>query len=231
MSHVLFGSSSFVQLRDGSSILGLAERARRAGAAFTNGVGAGWAAGDVQAWLAGPYRAAVHVTPDVGRDDGAFDACPARLTESPATSCSRANLHGSLLAQELRAARDAAVSLVKVLARVPARVPFVEEAICAGLVTPCSVGDAIGWIPAWTPGAGAGQLVGALFAADFLVRPKDYRDLLLICPMCDALLFDIESRARGRCAIHAVRPCSVTHLTPRIGVLRANRPGVTMSRT
>jgi hypothetical protein len=213
MSQVLYGSSSFVPMHDGCSVEGLAERARRAGVAFVNGVGAGWHACDLEEWLTGTYRKAVHVATEITPEDGSFEGCP------PVQ-----------LAQELRSARDSAVSFVRILGKVPARVAFVEDAVSAGLVTPCEVDSQIGWIPVWTPGATLEQLVRTLFVADFLVRPTDYRDVLLVCPECDALQFDVETRIRGRCAFHGARPCSVTRLTPRLGVVRAIRRGVDASR-
>ena len=51
-----------------------------------------------------------------------------------------------------------------------------------------------------------------LFVADFLVRPTDYRDSLVVCPACGALLFDTEARVRGACVRHEPR-----RTTPPLG--------------
>ena len=185
----LYTTLQFAVVRDGTSMTGIAERSRRTGVAFVNGVGAGWCADDLAEWLAGPYRKAIRVPEDMKSADGSLGPGP----------------FGELM-QEVTRARGSVVSFVRHLSTIPERVPFVENAITSGLVVPCESDDETGWIATWKRGASMRHLVAALFVADYLIRPTEYREELAICPTCDALLFDATSRARGSCGMHDEAP-------------------------
>ena len=209
MSASLFSSSSFVVVHDGSSVLGIAERSRRTGLAFANGVGSGWGAADLFQWMGGPYLRAIHLPSDVDAD---------------AWSLASGSSVG--LAEEMLAARASVVAFVRYLATLPPRAPFVESAVERGLVLPCESDDGTGWIATWKRGAEARHLVAALFVVDFLVRPVEYRELLSVCPTCGALLFDWGSRMRGNCGMHDPPALPLARHTPRLVERRGTLSGL-----
>lgn len=201
MSAVLFDVESICPLQDGVSVLGAAEEARRAGTAFLNGVGEGWSKWDFARWMSGPYRHATRHTswnkPEVVQ---LFDA----------------TIHRA--ADELHGARDAVLGLLELLAMGTPRVRFVEAALARGLVVPCMAGEETGWVPVESVMDGLGGMVGALFVADYLVRPDDYRELLFVCPKCEAVVFDVGARMRGDCGVH--EPDAVIEVLPPDSGLR-----------
>jgi hypothetical protein len=204
MHHALFTSFEFAVVQDGTSMTGIAERSRRTGMAFVNGVGAGWGPSDLAQWLRGPYRRAIRVPEEL-------DLPEVPLGPGP---------HEELM-QEVTRARESVVGLVRHLMTLPGRVPFVESAITSGLLVPCESEHETGWIATWQRGASLRHLVAALFAADYLIRPIEYRDQLSICPMCEALLFDMSSRMRGNCGMHGdSTPLSLARPTPVIPITR-----------
>src|SRR5207244_12430282 len=60
----------------------------------------------------------------------------------------------------------------------------------------------VGWVPVDRAGASLRGRVLSLFAVDCLLRPDDYRTLLLACPQCEGIVFDVEARTAGRCCVN-----------------------------
>lgn len=209
MSPSLFASTHFISLEDGRSVEDVAERSRRAGAAFVNGAGAGWTPRDVAVWFTGPYHRAARGT------------AATQLEEWTTAGLAGADR----FARELATTRASVLATVRRLAAMPARDPFVDEAMGTGLVEPCTVGADTTWIASWSPNATLHKLVAALFVADYLARPLSFRDRLTVCSTCEAVLFDLGARARGGCAIHDAAPApSPRAFTSRETVRMSARP-------
>ena len=57
------------------------------------------------------------------------------------------------------------------------------------------------WVPVDITRMRLRDRVASLFVADYLNRPSDY-ELFHVCHLCEAITFDPESKALGRCATH-----------------------------
>lgn len=80
---------------------------------------------------------------------------------------------------------------------------FVLRALISGTVSRVEDGYSE---PTWAPTGGTTRLadrVLSLFAVDYLVRPGDYEAELSVCPTCAHVAFDMTSRKRGFCPMHA----------------------------
>jgi hypothetical protein len=186
----LFRPESFRPL-DGVSVIEAAEDSRRAGLAFMNAVCEGCDRWDLARWLAGPYRRATR--------HGSWRAPEiSELLER--------TMHH--FEDDLEETRQGVLGMLERMAQGRVRIRFVESAQAAGLVVPCLSDGARGWVPIESVANGLGGLVAALFVADCLVRPLDYRDLMLICPMCTAIVFDAVAKARQDCGVHEAPPTS-----------------------
>jgi len=60
------------------------------------------------------------------------------------------------------------------------------------------------WVPVDRKSATLRGRVLSLFAVDCLLRPGDYRTMLLACPRCESVVFDARARAAGRCCDRVV---------------------------
>jgi hypothetical protein len=180
----LYQPSSFRPL-DGATIVEAAEDSRRAGLAFVNAVCEGADRWDLARWLAGPYRRATrHAEWRAPEVSALLDRTMHHFDDDLAT------------------ARARVLALLERMGKRDVRIKFVECAQAQGLVVPCVGDEERGWVPAESVAGGLAALVGALFVADYLVRPGDYRDLMLICPACQAVLFDPGAKLRGDCGLH-----------------------------
>ena len=76
---------------------------------------------------------------------------------------------------------------------------FVLRALIAGTVVRCEDSTRE---PTWAPTGEASRLadrVLSLFAVDYLVRPADYESELSVCSVCETVVFDADTHARGGC--------------------------------
>jgi hypothetical protein len=186
----LFRPESFRPL-DGVSVIEAAEDSRRAGLAFMNAVCEGYDPWDLARWLAGPYRRATR--------HGSW------RTPEVADLLERTMCH---FEDDLGATRETVLGMLERMAEGSVRIRFVESAQVQGLVVPCLSDGARGWVPIESVANGLAGLVAALFVADYLVRPLDYCNLMLICPRCTAVVFDRIANRRGECGQHERAPAS-----------------------
>lgn len=154
-----------------------AEECRAAGLAFMRGVAGGWSRRELAQWLVGTYgRVAVKA--------------PAKSSPPAPES----GVRSEALSDVLREARWKAFAALEEAAAGHAR--FVQDAAGKGLLVRDSER---GWVPVDRPGARLRARVLSLFAVDCLLRPADYRNLLLACPRCESVVFDAAARDAGRC--------------------------------
>lgn len=161
------------------------DRVRCAGAAFVRGATIGWSRRDLERWLVCQYAPCVAVSDAV---DGRA-AAPASERVQDEGMLERVVVHA--LAAVRERLRDLAVpELASPIARV---------ALSAGsvILLPES-GGAAAYAPVALPGLELSERVGALFVADYLNRPDDYRRLK-VCPHCGELSFTGELEHAGWC--------------------------------
>jgi hypothetical protein len=156
---------------------------RKAGLEFVHGARA-WTARDLARWLLGPYSAA---TSRVPRPD-----CPRRFG-SAADAAAVWEILERTHADIVAALRQAATSEMPEL---------VATARHGGAIVPTPSGF---WVPRDRARMLLRDRVLSLFAADYLLRPADYRRDLAVCTRCDAVVFDRAARDTGHCGAHRIR--------------------------
>jgi hypothetical protein len=191
---VCWGSGmAYLTLEPGTLAAGVAAACRYAGTEFLRGVRAGWDARDLAAWLTGPYADATRHAPR-GEHAARTDAA------EPETA---------RLRDVLGHARSSALAALEEACSSAGGLTFVREAIRAGAVVPARVEGGSCWIPVDLRGMHLAERVLSLFAVDLLLYPEDYSGALVICPLCEAVVYDPEARALGQCGAH--RPSGLVH--------------------
>jgi hypothetical protein len=176
----------------------IANMCREAGLAFLDGVAADWGKLELAAWLCGPYREATRFGDWVRRP-----LPPARPREHETFTDEH-------IADILREARWHVLASLESAALPSKHRGFVEIALGAGFVVPRRDGlGHVAWVPVDARTMRLRDRVESLFAADYLIRPKDYITELAVCHRCEAVLFDPEARRRGDCGNH-MRESGVT---------------------
>jgi len=189
----------------------VATMCREAALAFLDGVAADWRKRELAAWLVCPYRAAARY------GDWAHRTIPPPShTEEPEL------VRPEQIDRVLREARWHILAALEAVALPGSRRAFVDVSLSAGHVVPrrdCDGG--VAWVPVDLRMMRLRDRVESLFAADYLIRPKDYVTDLTVCHRCESVLFDSEARRRGDCGMH--RPSGVTERErPRVsGSIRA----------
>lgn len=176
---------------------------RAAGLAFLDGVAAGWQKYELAMWLLGPYREAavpMDAHPHVPHEPRASQGEP--LDEDRIDRILReARWHvlAALEAAALPGARGAHRSH-------SSHHKMVDVALAAGHLVARHDGDGrVAWLPVDLRGMRLRQRVESLFAADYLVHPRDYLTELTVCHRCEKVLFDASARRRGDCGMHMKR--------------------------
>jgi hypothetical protein len=134
-------------------------------------------------WLIGPYRDAASHVPRLSwtcSDAPAFDVAAVDTIVERA----RADVFAAL--EEARWGNGPA---------------FVKEAIESDAIVPTVEGF---WIPLDLPRMRLRDRVLALFAADYLLRPRDYARAFAICATCQRVVFDPAARHTRRCGAHRI---------------------------
>jgi hypothetical protein len=170
---------------------------REAGLAFLDGVAVDWKKLELAAWLGGPYRQATRY------GDWTRRSLP------PPNFDEHEILRQSQLDDVMRDARWHVLASLEAVSLPSSHRGFVELALSAGHVVPrrdCN--GLVAWVPVDIRGMRLRERVESLFAADYLIRPKDYVTELTVCHRCESVLFDIESRRRGDCGMH--RPSGIS---------------------
>jgi len=160
------------------------DRCRRTGIAFMRGVALGWDAHDLETWQRESYGMLAVVPRDV------FLSTPARVSAAAPIPT---------LGDLLREARWKVFAALEEAAAGHAR--FVQQIAGERLIARDS---SVGWVPVDRKGASLRGRVLSLFAVDCLLRPSDYRTLLLACPRCESVVFSEEARREGRCCADVV---------------------------
>jgi hypothetical protein len=166
--------------RDAVDALLMSAQWRTAGLDFLHDVRS---ARDLGCWLVGPYREATSFVPRL--EERSIDAAAFDL-EAVETILWTA--HEDVLA----ALRDGAHG------NGPA---FVKDALATETIVPTVEGF---WIPLDVQRMRLKDRVLALFAADYLLRPRDYTRDLAFCARCERVVFDPAARQTGQCGAHRI---------------------------
>jgi hypothetical protein len=164
---------------------------REAGLAFLDGVAVDWKKLELAAWLGGPYRQATRY------GDWSRRSLP------PPNFDEHEMLRQAQLDDVMRDARWHVLASLEAVSLPSSHRGFVEVALSAGHVVPrrdCN--GLVAWVPVDLRGMRLRERVESLFAADYLIRPKDYVTELTVCHRCESVLFDVEARRRGDCGMH-----------------------------
>jgi hypothetical protein len=78
---------------------------------------------------------------------------------------------------------------------------FVKDALASSAIVPTVDGF---WIPLDVPRMRLKDRVLALFAADYLLSPRDYTRDLTICARCARVIFDPAARQSRHCGAHRI---------------------------
>jgi hypothetical protein len=181
---MVFGEGPCTSLRDGVDALLMSGVWRPAALALVRGARERWSPADLARWLVGPYRDATALVPRVG-----VEPAPVRRL-----------VPAQIQAIHRRAARVVVAALRD--GQEDAVPTFVAAAICDRCVVPTLDGI---WVPLDRPRMRLEDRVLSLFAADYLLRAKDYQRALVVCTDCDAVVFDPVARATVRCGAHRIR--------------------------
>jgi hypothetical protein len=173
-----------VTLEPGADASSIAAACRSAGLEFMRGVRAGWDARDLSAWLTGAYAEATCYVPRGEATLTPVDT-PCKLTE------------------RLREARAGVLAALEEARSASSRLSFVRDAIRTREIIPAldASGDSF-WIPLDRRKMQLRERVLSLFAADYLLHPVEYAGDLIVCPTCEAIVFDAKARALGQCGAH-----------------------------
>lgn len=189
---MVFGGPSGIALLDDSTLESVSLECREAALAFMSGVATGWDKLDLARWLTGPYARATRHT-----RHGERVAHVGQGREVPDMTVIELGIETR---RRLRDALHAAALDCGALG-------FAEDAIQRGTVRRAfdSDGQTV-WVP--VDGARSRLLdrVESLFVADYLNTPQAYAELV-VCPRCDAIVFDAVAKRNGSCGLH--RPSGV----------------------
>jgi hypothetical protein len=166
--------------RDAVDALLMSAEWRTAGLAFLDAV---HDRRDLGRWLVGRYRSATSYVP---RQPWSVER--SAIVDDAEVCAIVTQAHDDVLAA-LRAAR---------WGNGPA---FVQDAIRSYTIIPTLDGF---WIPLDAPRMRLRDRVLALFAADYLLRPRDYKSLA-ICARCERVVFDPAAGQTGQCGAHRIR--------------------------
>jgi hypothetical protein len=183
-------SHEAVLLPPGLLVLDVAERARTAALEFVH-ESARWTKNELAMWLIGPYNLAT---------GGGRPPTPPNGTAMRVDDDRVQDLLG-------RARLVTRLFLKQVMTEPTSR--MADQCLELGLV--CRAMDRAGgsgYVPVERANATLGSRVLALFAADFLTRPRDYKDYLRTCRECDELYFDWYRDKEGP-ACHSSVPSGV----------------------
>jgi hypothetical protein len=170
------------------------------------GVANGWDRRDLAVWLLQTY--------------GKLAIKP---TEKMDRVSAESGVQSQTISDVLREARWKAFAELEEAATGQAR--FVQVAVNKGLIVR---DEKLAWVPVDRPGARLRGRVLSLFAVDCLLRPSDYRNLLLACSRCENVVFDAAAKEAGRCCAQKphVDAATGTRPAPRISDFRRSVPAL-----
>ncbi|AKV03260.1 hypothetical protein AKJ09_09923 [Labilithrix luteola] len=160
---------------------------RAAALSFMSGVATGWDKLDLALWLTGPYAAAV-------RHGVARERVPSLSYGPPLAESEVERLVTRVRGQILAALENAALD--------GGALGFVPDIVRRGLIRRAV--DREGrevWIPRDIVRMRLRDRVESLFAVDHLNVPAPYADLL-VCHLCEAIVFDKAAKQLGMCCHH-----------------------------
>jgi hypothetical protein len=179
----------------------LADASRDAALAFCRGVLGGWSKRELVAWLRGPYQGVAGLVDFIVAPP--IDDAPPSTQPSPMLLPTDEDI-----ASVVDGAFECAMDCVEALARGDG-LPFFEEAIERGsLVEAITVRGEVLLVPLHRPRLRLARRLIALFLADYMLRPDDYRDIahsFWQCDVCDVVLIGTGAREQGLCNLHARR--------------------------
>ena len=179
-------TNGLCSLRDGVDALVMSAAWRPAALDVLRGAREGWTPVDLARWLLGPYsQATSHVPRDA--DEGLAETTPPRVD-------------ARRLSEILSSAASEVVAALECV-RSRGTVEFVRAAIDQGAIVPTWDGF---WLPIDKPRMLLSDRVLSLFAADYLLRPRDYVTDLEICAKCRGVVFDRAARQAGLCGAHRI---------------------------
>jgi len=156
-----------------------ADAVRKAGLAFVRGVALGWDETDLERWRRERYAKLASKPTDV------FHMTPVRSSVEAIIP---------RMSDVLREARWKVFAALDEAAHGNTR--FIQQVAREKLI---ARDETLGWVPVDRRGAVLRGRVLSLFAVDALYRPSDYRTILLACPRCESVVFDLEARRAGQC--------------------------------
>ncbi len=168
------------------------------------GVALGWDETDLETWRCEQYGKLATQTRDV------FIMTPARISAAAVIPP---------LSDLLRETRWRAFAALEEAAAGHAR--FVQQVAGERLI---ARDVQLGWVPVDRKGTSLRGRVLSLFAVDCLLRPTDYRTLLLVCPRCESVVFDADARAQGQCCGDRIVGSGERPSPPRNSDLRRTGP-------
>ena len=177
-----------------------AQQCRDAGLAFMRGTAEGWGRRELAMWLVGKYSAVA-----------------SKPKEKSSTPPSSERVTSESVSDMLREARWKAFADLEEAAHGSQK--LVHAIVGKGLV---ARDPKLLWVPVDRPGARLRMRVLSLFAVDCLIRPDDYKTLLLACPRCEQIVFDADARREGRCC--GRKPAAQSGVRPRLSDFRRSIP-------
>lgn len=186
MSELVAATRSGLLLEDGITAESVSAECRQAALAFMTGVASGWDKLDLSLWLTGPYATAVRY------------GAPERLASVsygpplPENEVERlvVRVRGQVLAALENAALDGGA------------LGFAPDIQRRGLIHRAV--DLMGnelWIPRDMLRMRLRDRVESLFAVDYLNAPAGY-EVLLVCHLCEGIVFDATAKQLGMCCHH-----------------------------
>lgn len=177
-------------LEDGATRESVARESREAALAFLAGVTAGWDKVALVVWLTGAYA---HATRHTKHGERVIKLSALDEIAEVSIEMLLGRVRAQLLASLEAAAREFGV------------LDFVEETRRRGFVRTLQAADGTDvWVPTDAVGMRLRDRVSSLFAADCLNVPHMYANLLVVCPRCEAVLFDEVAKRNGDCGAHFV---------------------------
>lgn len=158
-----------------------AESCREAGLSFMQGVIDGWQADELDDWQTKRYG------------ELAIEPTDKFIARSSSVTTGITSISDIL--------RDARWKVFAALEQAATgRAMFVKRAASNMMIIRS---EELGWVPVNRKNASLGSRVLSLFAVDCLLRPNDYRAILLACPRCERVVFDAAAKEQGQCCMGA----------------------------
>ena len=184
---------TILTLPEKTGSIAIADACRSTALAFLN-ESAYWGKAELAMWLMGPYAQLTQFVSPFSRR---------RTGDGPRSVPLLREIDARMVERVIKTAHEEVLATLKRTSDAEGGASFAFTMLAAGFVARC---EDRGHVAGWVPTSDARRLadrVLSLLAADYLARPADYEQALVVCAHCKTVEFDAIAQARGICNRHS----------------------------